>query len=72
MLTSADLDCIPINQEVLNLIPEVFAWRNSVLPVKLLDDRLHVVLPNDADDKVEELVCDFGIHGKSQSVVRFS
>lgn len=56
MLTSADLDRIPIDENVLELIPEVVARRHTVLALRSGVGILHVVLPKDADGKIADTI----------------
>ncbi len=56
MLTSVDLDRIPFDENVLELIPEVVARCHTVLPLRLGVRSLHVVLPNDTNRRIAETI----------------
>ena len=56
MLTSADLDRIPFDENLLELIPEVVARCYTVLPLRPSASSLHVVLPNDTNRRIAETI----------------
>ena len=56
MLNTEDLDRIPIDEDVLEIVPETVARNHTVLPLSWDDTSIHLVVPSDVPGRTEELL----------------